>query len=89
MLISSVIFVLSDLPYPALSDRLIVNVPFTPRPTGIPFIPEEPSTLALALVGIVIIAAYVAVTRRVRLRVGRVSVRSTKVSIDTPTREAA
>ncbi len=93
MLISPVILAIAHLS--ALSERLLAAAATTkPSPNGSPFTPEEPTTLTLALIGIGIIAAYVAVRRRFRLRRGlhQTSVppgHANVARIETPTRGAA
>lgn len=73
----------------------IVTVPFVNRaPSGVPITPEEPTTIALALVGIGIMAAYIWVQRILRPQRERSQKSFPPVSADvtrigTPTRGAA
>ena len=66
MLISWIVLALGQLS--AASLPLIDATTAASRPTAMPVTPGEPSTLVEALIGVGLIAAYVATTRRLRTR---------------------
>lgn len=66
MMTSSLI--LAVLQFSALNEPMFTIPPVNSAPKVVPFTPEEPTTLALALVGIGLIAVYAGVKRIVRPR---------------------
>ena len=68
MLISWIVLAIGQLS--ASSSPLIDATTNTPRPTATPIAPGEPSTLVEALIGVVLIAGYLVLARRVRGRRG-------------------
>ena len=93
MLTSAVI--LAIVQFSAASEPLLdAAALIKPSPNGTPFTPEEPSTLALALIGIAIIGAYVAFQRRWRpqrepRQIFVPTAHADVARIETPTRGAA
>jgi hypothetical protein len=65
MLLSSLLYAFRL--FPGDSEHVLDPTVFlAPKPTAVPFTPEEPTTLTLALIGLAIVACYAYITQRRR-----------------------